>query len=160
VAAERVQSPIYSGWIWRRLESRSTRWWRRGIRHGWYSTSADIDAEFFDEEPAYQEFSVTPAPFPNRRAGNGTTFSVAVARWRSRTSSISPRRLPRRYRNLSPSAVNSAVLNSLHQSDASSSLEFDSLGSYTVNIIGASGSVSHTNSVTVLWAVIPLATRP
>ena len=164
-----VQSPIYSGWIWAADWNPAVYTVVAGAAyaHGWYSTSADIDAGIlWMKNRRYQEFSVTPAPVSQIvEAGNGTTFSVAVAPLGGFTNviNLSLAGLPPGVTgNLSPSAVNSAVLNFASTNLTLSIVTSNStpLGSYTVNIIGASGSVSHTNSVTVVVGSYSLSATP
>jgi autotransporter-associated beta strand protein len=164
-----VQSPIYSGWLlpadWN--PSVFTVVAGAAYTNGTYTGSADIDAGIlFMKNRRYLEFSVTPTPVSQIvPAGTGTTFAVAVAPLGGFTNVVTLALTglpPGATGGFSLSSVNPATLNfaSTNVTLSISTSNSTPTGSYTLNIIGTSGSVSHTNTVSLVVGNYSLAASP
>lgn len=164
-----TQSPIYSGWLW-------TADWNPQVytivagaayTNRWYTGSPDIDAAIlFMKNRRYLEFSATPAPAAQLvQAGGAAPFTVAVAPMGgfSNTVSLAISGLPANTTaNFSSSAVNCGAMN-FSSSNVTLSVQTSAStpsGSYTLSIIGSSGAVAHTNTVTLVVGTYSISVNP
>ena len=164
-----IQSPIYSGWL-------LTADWNpqvytvvgnAAIAHGWYQNSADIDAGIlFMKNRIYQEFSIAATATNNTISpGASANITVAVTPMGGFTNivNLTVTGLPAgATAGFSPSSVNLAALNyvSTNSTLTISTSASTPVGNYPLNIIGTSGSVSHTNSLTLVVGSFSLAATP
>jgi hypothetical protein len=154
-------SPIYSGWImpadWNPAVYTVVGGWC--FTNGWYTSRPDIDAGIlWMKNRIYLEFSVTPSTNSvTVAAGSATNLEVAVAPLGgfSGTVSLTAGGLPTgASAAFSPTSVNLAKINAASTNSTVSISTSSSTvpGSYPVSVIGTSGSVSHTNTFTLVVA--------
>lgn len=163
------QSPIYSGWLF------SADWNSQvynivagaAYTNGWYKDSADIDAAIlFMKNRRYLEYSVTPAPtWQVVQAGNQAAFMLALAPMGGFTNTVNlsvaglP---PGATAGFNPASINCGQM-SLSSSNSTLAIQTSGStpdGAYTVSIISAGGSVSHTNLVNVVVGSYSLSASP
>jgi hypothetical protein len=153
-----IQSPIYSGWLW-------TADWNPQVynivagaayTNGWYSGSPDIDAAIlFMKNRRYLEFSLTPATASQSiEPGAAAPYTLAITPMGgfSNTVNLAVTGLPPgATASFSPPTVNCGAMNFSSSNVAFSVQTSDSTpaGSYTLSVIGSSGAVFHTNTVSL-----------
>jgi len=168
-AGSDFQSPIYSGWIlpadWNPAEYTVVA--GAQFTNGWYHSSEDIDAGIlFMKNRRYLEFSATPTPLSQIvQAGNGTAFTVAVAPLGGFTNvvNMTVSGLPSGATgSFNSSAINAATLNfaSTNVTLSISTSPSTPTGSYALNIIGTSGSVSRTNIINLVVGSYSVSASP
>ncbi len=164
-----TQSPIFSGWLW-------TADWNPQVynvvagaayTNKWYQSSPDIDAAIlFMKNRRYLEFSVTPiTPVQLVQAGSAAAFTLAVTPMGgfSNTVSVAVNGLPSgATASFSPASVNCDTM-ILASSNITLNVQTSGstpVGSYTLSVVGTSGSVSHTNTVNLVVGSYSISATP
>jgi len=164
-----TQSPIYSGWL-------LTADWNpqayitvagASYTNGWYKNKTDVDAGIlFMKNRRYLEFSVSASPASQSvNAGSGTSYTTSLSPLGgfNGTVNLTISGLPSGATgNFNHSAINLATIDAPSTNLTLTVTTSTSTpgGTYMLNVIGTSGSVSHTDTVSLVVSDFTISATP
>lgn len=154
-----TQSPIYSGWDWTADWNPKAYTCVAGVSYtnGWYKSRADVEAAIlFMKNRRYLQFSIAPSPASKIvQAGAQANYTLTIAPLGGATNAVALTisGLPSGASgSFSSTNVNLAALDTVSSNvtlSVSTSVSTPT-GNYKLTIVGANGSVLHTNFVDLI----------